>query len=235
MNIYHPETTRSFRDLGGVKLYQSFHSYYPSAPNRRRLGAMIALDNLHYLPGDSEICTYPYQHIEVLCLVLSGTIVSKDNAGNSHVLTQDTMQLLSAGSGIEITKHNGSFTEDAELLQIWFTPQIQHGAPCYQITKSTEENRLQQLELLVSPDGEKDSLKIKQQVWIRRGTFEPGSQHTYHKTKEDNDVYLFMLQGHAMVEDQLLNYRDGLAISGKEPVVVLFKQLTDLLLIELPH
>jgi quercetin 2,3-dioxygenase len=235
MNIYHPETTRSFRDLGGVKLYQSFHSYYPPAPNRRRLGAMVALDNIHYLPGDSENCTFPYQHIEVLSLVLSGTIVSKDNAGYNHVLTQDTMELLSAGSGIEITRHNGSFTEEAELLQIWFTTQIQHEEPCYQLVKSTAATRFHQLRLLVSPDGEKDSLKIKQQVWVSRGTFESGRQYTYHKTKEDNDVYLFMLQGQAMVEDEILNYRDGLALSGKEAVVVLFKQLTDLLLIELPH
>lgn len=221
--------------MGGVKLYQSFHSYYPPAPNRRRLGAMVALDNIHYLPGDSEICTFPYQHIEVLSMVLSGTIVSKDNAGCSHVLTQDTMQLLSAGSGIEITNHNGASTEEAELLQIWFTTQIQQEEPCYQIVKSPAATRFQQLRLLVSPDGERNSLKIKQQAWVSRGTFGPGKQYTYYKTKEDNDVYLFMLQGQAMAEGQILNYRDGLAISGIEPVVVMFKQLTDLLLIELPH
>ena len=221
--------------MGGVKLYQSFHSFYPPAPNRRRLGVMIALDNIHYLPGDSKACTFPYQHIEVLSLVLSGTIVSKDNAGCSHVLIQDTMHLLSAGSGIEITNHNGAFTEEAELLQIWFTTQIQEEESCYQIAKSLAATRLKQLKLLVSPDGENESLKIKQQVWVSRGTFEPGSQYTYYKAKEDNDVYLFMLQGQAMAEGQILNYRDGFAISGKEPVVVLFKQLTDLLLIELPH
>lgn len=232
--IYHPETTRSFRDLGGVKLYQSFHPYYPSAPNRRRLGVMIALDNLYYTSGDSEICSFPYQHTEVLSLVLAGSIISKDSTGSKQVLTQDTVQLLSAGSGIEITRHNGSSTDEAELLQIWFTPETQNGEPYYQVINSPVENRVSQWQLLVSPDGEHDSLKIKQQVWVNRGTFEPGTLYTYHKTKEKNDVYLFVLAGEAMAEGQILNYRDGIAISGKGPVAFLCKQLTDLLLIELP-
>lgn len=230
--IYHPETTRSFRDLGSVKLYQSFHSYYPPAPNRRPLGAMIALDNLSYMPGNSETCTFPLQHIEVFSLVLAGTVISKDNTGSRHVLTQDTVQLLSAGSGTEITKFNGSFTEEADLLQIWFTPETQDGETNYQEIKSCAENQFQ---LLVSPDGERNSMKIKQQVWISRGTFEAEAQHTYHKNNEENDVYLFVLQGQATAGGQILNYRDGLAISGKEPVVVLFKQSTDLLVIELSH
>ncbi|SFD86646.1 hypothetical protein SAMN05518672_103589 [Chitinophaga sp. CF118] len=228
--IYHPETTRSFRDLGGVKLYQSFHSYYPPAPNRRRLGAMIALDNLNYMPGNSEICTFPHQHIEVLSIVLAGTVISKDNIGSRHVLTQDAVQLLSAGPGVEITKFNGSLTEEADLLQIWFTPDTQEGETNYQEIKSYVQNQFQ---LLVSPDGERDSMKIKQQVWVSRGTFEPGARHTYHKTNEENDVYLLVLQGQATTAGQILNYRDGLAISGKEPVVVSFKQSTDLLVIEL--
>jgi redox-sensitive bicupin YhaK (pirin superfamily) len=116
--IYHPEMTRSFRDLGKVKLYQSFHSYYPPAPNRRNLGAMVALDNIHYLPGDSETCTFPHQNTEVLTLVLQGTVISKDNTGCTYTLTRNTALLLSAGTGIEITNCNGSLTEEADLLQM---------------------------------------------------------------------------------------------------------------------
>ena len=234
MNNYHPETTRSFRDLGGVKLYQSLHSYYPPAPNRRHLGAMIALDNLYYMPGNTESCTFPHQHIEVLNIVLAGTIVSKDNAGCTHVLTQDTIQLLSAGSGIETTQQNSSFTDEAELLQIWFTPDRQSGAPYYQTIKSPAEKRFRQWELLVSPDGEKHSLVIKQQVWISRGTFEAEARHAYYKNNEDKAIYIFVLPGQAAAEGQILNCRDGLAISGKGPVTISFKQLTDILLIELP-
>jgi redox-sensitive bicupin YhaK (pirin superfamily) len=194
---------------------------------------MIALDNLYYTPGDSEICIFPYQHTEVVSLVLAGTIISKDNTGSKHVLTQDTVQLLSAGSGIEITRYNGSSTDEAELLQIWFTPETQNGEPHYQIINSPVENRVNQWQLLVSPDGKYDSLKIKQQVWVSRGTFEAGTQLTYHKSKEDNDVYLFVLAGEAMAAGQILHYRDGIAIPGKEQMEVSCKQLTDLLLIEL--
>lgn len=233
--IYHPEMTRSFRDLGKVKLYQSFNSYYPPAPNRRNLGTLVALDNIHYLPGDSETCTFPHQNTEVLTLVLHGTIISKDNTGCTYTLTRDIALLLSAGTGIEIANSNGSLTEEADLLQMRFIPGIQNGLPYHQVMESKEESRFQQLKLLVSPDNENDSLKIKQQVWIRRGTFTSGSRYSYHKTNEANDVYLFVLQGHATVEGKMLKYRDGLAVSETGSIVILFDQLTDLLFIESPH
>lgn len=230
--IYHPETTRSFRDFGGVKLYQSFHSYYPPAPNRRRLGAIIALDNLNYLPGSAETCTFPYQYTEVFSLVIAGTVISKNNSGSRHILTPHTVQLLSAGAGTEITRYNGSFTEEADLLQIWFTPETQQEETVYQEMISCAKNQFQ---LLASPDGKKDSMKIRRQLWVNRGTFESGMQQTYHKTIEDNDVYLFVIGGQAIVAGQVISYRDGLNISGREPVDISFEQPTDLLVIELSN
>ena len=60
-------------------------------------------------------------------------------------------------------------------------------------------------------------------------------QQTYHKSTEDNDLYLFVIAGHAIAAGQVINYRDGLNISGREPVDITFEQSTDLLVIELPN
>lgn len=232
--IYHPEKTRSFRDMGWIKLYQSFNPNRPPAPNRAHFGSLIIFDNGHIMPGGKGFGMHPHDNIEIVSVVVHGAMVHSDTAGHDGVNVENAIQLISAGTGVEHSEYNYSKTDEIDNLQIWFLPKKADIAPRYQTMVSEPSKREGNLQLLVAPTAEGQSLEINQDVWMWRGTFKKGASLTYTKKLADNGIYLYVINGHAKAENQGLAYRDGLGIVGKEMTSVSFEEDTDLLIIDVP-
>ena len=232
--IYHPENTRSFRDMGWIKLYQSFHPHYPPTPNRRNFGVLIVFDNGHIMPGGKGFGMHPHDNIEIASVVINGAMVHSDTAGHNGVNVENAIQLISAGTGVQHSEYNYSETEEIDNLQIWFLPKKKNIAPRYQTMVSEPKEREGNLQLLLSPTAEENSLEINQDVWMWRGTFKAGDSITYHKRLAGNGIYLYVINGKASAEGQYLKYRDGLGIIDKDSTTVAFDADTDLLIIDVP-
>jgi quercetin 2,3-dioxygenase len=230
--IYHPENTRSFKDMGWIKLYQSFHPNFPPAPNRRNFGVLIIFDNGHILPKGKGFGMHPHDNMEIVSVVVQGAMVHSDTAGHNGVNVENAIQLISAGTGIQHSEYNYSDTVEIDNLQIWFLPEIRDIEPRYQTMVSEPGKRDGKLHLLVSPNGENESLEINQDVWMYRGSFKAGSSIEYHKKRNDNGIYLFIIHGKAKAEDIVLSYRDGLGIVGSHTTLVSFETDTDILIID---
>ncbi len=234
--VYHPERTRSHRNMGWIELYQSFNPGHPPTPDRRHFGAMIILDNGIIAPGGKGFGMHPHENMEILSVVISGEMVHSDTSGNEGVNVANAIQLISAGTGIEHSEYNHSSTIPIDNLQIWFLPKKQNITPKYQTTVSDPEDRKNKLQLLTSPEGEGNSLIINQNVWVWRGTFDKNKSLAYHKRSERNSIYLFVIEGQATVMNNTLNRRDGLGIADDEftEVAMAFDQHTDILIIDVP-
>jgi quercetin 2,3-dioxygenase len=232
--IYHPEETRSFRDMGWIKLYQSFHPHYPPAPNRKNFGVLVVFDNGHIMPGGKGFGMHPHENIEIVSVVVHGAMVHSDTAGHNGVNVENAIQLISAGTGIQHSEYNYSETQEIDNLQIWFLPKVKNSAPRYQTMISQPQERAGKLQLLVSPTAENQSLEINQDVWMWRGTFKAGDSISYGKKLTSNGIYLYVISGKAKAEDQELNYRDGLGITDKPSTSVSFAEDTDILIIDVP-
>jgi len=231
---YHPEKTRSFRDLGWIKLYQSFNPSHPPAPNRAHFGALIIFDNGHIMPGGKGFGMHPHDNMEIVSVVVHGAMVHSDTAGHNGVNVENAIQLISAGTGIQHSEYNQSSTEEIDNLQIWFLPKRKNIAPRYQTMVSSPDDRAGKLQLLVSPTAEDKSLEINQDVWMWRGSFGAGSSMNFVKKLHDSGIYLYVISGKAIGLNQELNYRDGVGIVDTESVFISFEEPTDLLIIEVP-
>ncbi len=232
--IYHPENTRSFKDMGWIKLYQSFNPNRPPAPNRAHFGSLIIFDNGHIMPGGKGFGMHPHDNMEIVSVVVHGAMVHSDTAGHNGVNVENAIQLISAGTGVQHSEFNHSKTEEIDNLQIWFLPKKKNIAPRYQTMVSEPNDRNGKLQLLVSPSSENKSLQINQDVWMWRGTYKKGDSITYDKKLEGNGIYLYVINGKAKAENQELNYRDGLGVVDKESVAIAFEEPTDILIIDVP-
>ena len=75
---------------------------------------------------------------------------------------------------------------------------------------------------------------IHQEAWFHLGEFEEGISTSYTLKKEDNGVYLFLLEGELVVENQLLERRDGMGIQGVKEISFYSNAFSKVLLMEVP-
>jgi hypothetical protein len=136
---------------------------------------------------------------------------------------------MSAGTGITHSEMNRD-PEELELLQIWLLPNVENAEPRYQQKRFPEREGLQ---LVVSPDGEADSLLIRQEAWIWQGRLSAG-QEAQHAFKGDNG-WIQVISGEIALNDAtLLQAGDGAAISHEAQLTIRAQRNSEFLLFDLP-
>ena len=232
--VLHPAVTRGYRDMGWIKLYQSFNPNRPPAPNRQHFGVMIILDNGIIAPGGKGFGMHPHENMEIVSVVVSGAMVHSDTAGHHGVNVENSVQLISAGTGVEHSEYNHSEDTPIDNLQIWFLPSEQNLSPNYQHIVSLPEARDQRFQLLVSPEPAAGRLRINQNVWMLRGSFQAGRQQVYDRRHSENGIYLFVIEGQIEVAGNTLNRRDGVGITEQDHISFTAVEDADLLIIDVP-
>ncbi len=168
--------TRPSNERGSVKTdwLKSAHSFsFGHYFDKNHMGfASLRVINEDTIEPTSGFPTHPHKNMEIITYVTKGVLAHKDSLGNGSFIKPGEIQIMSAGSGITHSEYNPSDNEQTELLQIWIEANVENETPCYaQKTYLTTANCLT---LMISPTGEGDSLKIKQQAYVYRCQLEKG-------------------------------------------------------------
>jgi hypothetical protein len=73
---------------------------------------------------------------------------------------------------------------------------------------------------VVSPIGHGEGVEIHQDAWFSLGKLDKGNCCEYKIRKEGNGVYAFVLEGDAIINEIVLNRRDGLGISETDTLSI---------------
>ncbi len=191
----------------------SFGHYYD--PQQMCHSVLRVINDDHVVPG-AGFDTHGHRDMEIISLVLQGTIAHKDSEGNVKELPAGEFQLMSAGSGITHSEFNASKTEDLKFLQIWIVPDEKGGQPGYQQKPFKAEQGLTQV---ITPDGRNGTLKIKQQAAVSQLILAPGSEVVF--TPEFGQrQYIHQIEGKLSVADQTLTPGDGARLEGNEAITL---------------
>lgn len=206
----------------------SFSGYYN--PENIHFGVLRVLNDDIIQPG-MGFGTHPHDNMEIITIPLYGALRHHDSMGHQSAIHSGEVQVMSAGTGIQHSEFNASEQEMLNLFQIWIFPHSKGLQPRYNQKKF--EIQTGKANLLVSPDGRDGSLQINQNAFISRIVLDQGNTFNYSPYDPKNGIYLMVIEGSVVIDDQTLNRRD--AIAGNLGQVKLSTFLkSDLLLLEVP-
>lgn len=232
--IIHKAETRGKADHGWLESYQtfSFANYYN--PERMHFGVLRVLND-DKVAASMGFGTHPHDNMEIISIPLEGDLEHKDSMGNTTIIKNGDVQIMSAGTGIFHSEFNKNNDKLVKFLQIWVYPNKKNVKPRYdQITLKIEDgiNKFQQI---VSPNPNDEGVWIHQDAWFNLGTFDDKITSTYTVKKNGNGVYAFIISGSASINEYNLDTKDGFGIWDTNKIeIVATENNTKILLMDVP-
>jgi redox-sensitive bicupin YhaK (pirin superfamily) len=177
--------------------------------------------------------THPHDNMEIISIPIYGQLKHADNKGHESVISENEIQVMSAGTGIEHSEFNPSSTEDANFLQIWIFPNKRNVEPRYDQMDipTTLKNEFYQI---LSPNADDDGVWIHQNAWMHLLDTTEDTDLNYDIKGNGNGVYIFMIKGKAEIGDEKLELRDALGVWDTDRVALNVKSGSRILTIEVP-
>ena len=228
---FRPVSCRGVADHGWLKTRHafSFADYHdPEWMGWRCLRVM----NEDWIASGTGFPSHPHREMEIITLVLSGAVAHEDSIGNSGVITQDEVQVMSAGRGIVHSEAN-PYEEELHLYQIWIVPAKSGVDSRYDQKSYDPAERIGQWQLIVSEAGEGESLTIAQDVRISRRT-QMGNSSIENRIRDSRGHWIQVISGSVQLDEVTLESGDGAAIDEVDSYRLDVVEETDLLLFDLP-
>jgi len=231
--VFHKANTRGHANHGWLDTYHTFSFGHYYDPERMHFGALRVLNDDSVEAGKG-FGTHPHDNMEIVSIPLEGDLEHKDSMGNKAVIREGEIQVMSAGTGVFHSEYNLNQDQQVKFLQIWIFPNKKDMEPRYDqlsIRDLEQENKFSQI---LSPRKQDQGVWIHQDAWFHIGNFEAGKSATYSLNREDNGVYIFLLEGELEVEGQLMEKRDGMGIQGANEITFTSCKASRALLMEVP-
>lgn len=232
--ILHKAGTRGHANHGWLDSYHtfSFAGYYD--PSRVHFGALRVLND-DTVAGGMGFGAHPHDNMEIISIPTNGALEHKDNMGNTQVIRQGDVQVMSAGTGIQHAEKNNDHKQEVKFFQIWVFPNKKNVEPRYDQKNFSDEDKHNKLLTVVSPFGTNDGgVQIHQNAWFSLGKLDKDFSTTYKLKNKTNGVYAFVIEGDVTINDEKLNRRDGLGITETDTLTINANSNTELLLMEVP-
>jgi len=231
--VIHKADTRGYANHGWLESYHSFSfaGYYN--PQRMQFGTLRVLNDDRVAPG-MGFGTHPHQNMEIISIPLEGDLEHKDSMGNTAVIRQGDVQVMSAGTGVQHSEYNKNRDREVAFLQIWVLPDRPNVTPRYdQITLDPEQLKNTWFTLL-GPRDKHDTLWIHQNAWFHLGEFDAQKDVSYAIKESGNGLYVFVFEGSVSVGEVRLGRRDAMGIWDTPEVSFQMDEKSRLLLLEVP-
>ena len=208
----------------------SFGQYYN--PRKTNFGLLRVLND-DIIVANMGFGTHPHDNMEIISVPIYGQLKHKDNTGHESVISENEIQVMSAGTGIEHSEFNPSSTENANFLQIWIFPKNRGVEPRYdqQIIPSDIKNEFYQI---LSPNPDDEGVWIHQNAWMHLLDTTENISLSYSIKGENNGVYIFMIKGEAEIGTENLNIRDAIGVWDTNSINLKAKANSRILIIEVP-
>ena len=231
--VLHKAETRGNANHGWLNAYHSFSFASWYNPDRIQFGALRVLND-DTIAGGMGFGTHPHDNMEIITIPLEGDLAHKDSMGNTEVIKNGDIQVMSAGTGIQHSEFNPNADQQTKLLQIWLFPNKRNVTPRYQQITLNVADRHNKLAQVLSPNPDDEGVWIHQDAWFNMGNFDSGTETEYKIKKEGNGVYAFILKGNVTINGQELNSRDALGISETDTLNIKANTDAEFLLMDIP-
>ena len=231
-SVLHKADTRGHAHHGWLDTHHTFSFAGYHNPERMHFGVLRVLND-DVIDAGTGFGTHPHDNMEIISIPLKGALEHHDSMGNAHVIRENDIQVMSAGTGVAHSEKNGS-SEETNFLQIWIFPRERNVTPRYDQKTFTPEDRKDKLLKVLSPNGEDNTVWIHQDVWFHLGNLTKGFSSNYKIQKTGNGAYFFVLEGEVKVGEQVLTKRDGFGVWSIDTISIEATQDAEILIMDVP-
>ena len=190
----------------------SFGHYYD--PQNMGFGNLRVIND-DRVDGGRGFDAHPHNNMEIISYVIEGALEHKDSMGTGSVIKSGDVQHMSAGTGVVHSEFNHSPTEKVHFLQIWIVPKERDIEPKYNQKYFSEEDKLNKLAKIISPDGSDNSIEINQDTTIFASIVDKDGEVKFTPSN-DKDYWIHVVQGNVNFQEYILKEGDGIAITKVE-------------------
>jgi len=215
-------------------LHSRFSFSFADYHNPKRMGfGVLRVINDDSIEAGMGFGMHPHKDMEIISIVTKGTLIHRDSQGNQGMIRTGEIQYMSAGSGVSHSEF-ASDESDVELFQIWIYPNQKGGTPLYNQRDFIHHSKTNRWTMLVSPDGRKNSIKIRQDALICWAEVENGQTITIPSAKSNYGRLLLIIEGKVEINGHILNARDELQMSNEDEYILLALVDSKVILFEVP-
>lgn len=175
--------------------------------------------------------THPHANMEIISVMLEGSMNHKDSMGHNNVVGPGGVQVMGAGKGLFHEEYNVGQNK-VNFLQIWIQPKIQETRPRYQSRSFPKEDRKNQLKTIVSFEEGIEHCWINQNAKLSLGYFDAGTKVAYDFLPINKCVYLFCIEGSLTVGGEQIGKRDAIGVWDTDHIEILCSERSEFIVIE---
>ncbi|HLK46776.1 MAG TPA: pirin family protein [Bryobacteraceae bacterium] len=209
---------RGHFDHGWLNTYHTFSFAGYSDPAHMGFRALRVLNDDRVAAGRG-FGAHAHRDMEILTYVLDGSLTHKDSMGEQHTFGVNTIQVMSAGTGVIHSEFNASASEPVRFLQIWIVPGVNDVEPSYQQIPFDAREKCGKLRLLASgkaADGVR-AAAIHQDAAVYAGMLRPAETLT-QAIAPGRYGWVQVARGSVAVNGEVLAEGDGAALSEEREV-----------------
>jgi redox-sensitive bicupin YhaK (pirin superfamily) len=231
MIIVRPSAERGHFDHGWLDTYHtfSFSDYYD--PEWMGFRALRVLNEDRVAPS-TGFGRHGHRDMEILTLVLSGTLRHQDSLGQTALIRPGEVQRMTAGTGVLHSEVNPSPAEPVHLLQIWIVPDRRGREPGYEQRVIDPPPSPGEWRLIASGEGRDGSVTVHQDVSLSLGRLRPGDALRYDLAP-GRHAWLQVTRGAVALDGLPLSAGDGAAVSDEPSLTVRAGDDAEVLLFDL--
>lgn len=208
-------------------------SAYAFVPNQTNFGELTGFAD-DIVNGGEGFGMHPHRNMEISTIVVAGSQAHKDNTGSEGIITQNSVQTMSAGTGIMHSEFNASKTEPFHSYQIWVHPKEKDVKPRHEAFNYQPEDKLNKILLTLSPDKRNNSALINQDAFFSVSHIEKDITLDYNMNLKDNGVYIHCVNGSVVIDKYTLHEGDALGVYETDKIALKATQNTELIFVEVP-
>lgn len=223
---------RGHANQGWLDSYHSFSfaEYYDA--DHMQYSALRVI-NEDVVAGGTGFGMHPHRDMEIVTYILSGELRHQDSMGNGSVIGVGDVQRMTAGTGVRHSEFNAATDQPVHLLQIWITPSENGLQPSYEEKYFSPEQKNNRWCLIVSPDGQGDSVRIHQDASIYASLLDAGANIAM-QVDRNRCAYLQVVKGDVVFDGAVLNAGDAAKIEAESTIEISADTDAELLWFDLP-
>ncbi|QZE15724.1 pirin family protein [Halosquirtibacter laminarini] len=230
-SIIHRANTRGFSNLSWLKSHHSFSFGQYFNPIRMQFGKLRVLNDEKIEPQRGFTST-PLDNMEMVTIVLEGTLRHSDTLGNQLELPPGSVQCLSGGTGVKHSEVNDSESDILRLLHFRVLPHTRGEEPEYHHAHYDLFTVKDTLTPLVDPSFH---CHVNQDAYVSWGNVSKGKMVKYKFHQSNSGIYLLTLDGMVQCVDHVAFVNDAIGVWSDEEEVEI-KVLSDarFVVVEIP-